>query len=285
MHTVDLLLDSAQIARRVRDLMERHDIAKHNQSSELARILALSFSQAHRKMRGNSPWTLVQIKKVASHFGEPPRTLIDTFTETEATPTKGVAHDSTLVIGEKELPCLAWIGNLFLSGRPSEYLAIRQNDSWRIYESDHAPSGAQFYVELIEIRPRQTETDKPTIAVVDDERDSADVLCDYFNERGFKASPFYNTNEFLDSLRKNPFDGYVIDWMLGRGTSEKAIEEIRASENSEAPIILLTGELQTGKADESDIARVIRKYNVDCLEKPARLSLLTANLSKKLKLN
>lgn len=285
MHTVDLLLDSAHIARRVQDLMERHDIGKRNQSGELARILDLSFSQAHRKMRGNSPWTLVQIKKVASHYGESPSTLIETFADTETTPTKGVAHDAVLVIGEKELPCLAWIGNVFLSGRPPEFLAVRQNENWRIYESDHAPAEPQFCVELIEIRPRRTEADKPTIAVVDDDRDSADGLCDYFNERGFKASPFYSADVFLDSLRKNPFDGYVIDWILGRETSEKAIEEIRDSENSEAPIILLTGELQTGKVDESDIARVIRKSNVDCLEKPARLSLLTANLSKKLKLS
>lgn len=286
MDTDDLLLDSEQIASRVRAMMERHNIAKRKQSSELCRILKLSFTQAHRKMSGRSPWALAQIKKVAIHFGESPRALIDTFAGTETTPTKGVAHDATLMIGSKEIPCLAWIGSEFIGNKPPEFLATMQNNTWRIYEAGVAPATAPTYsVELIEIRPRQAEADKPTIAVVDDEHDSADSLCDYFNARGFKATPFYNMDQFMLALQKSPFDGYVIDWLLGRETSEKAIEEIRASENPDAPIILLTGELQTGKADETDIARVIRKSNVDCLEKPARLSLLAANLSKKLALS
>ncbi len=286
MNMDELLLDSEHIAGRVREMMERHNIGKRKQSSELCRILGLTFTHARRKITGRSPWALAQIKKVAIHFEESPRALIDTFAGTETTPTKGVAHDATLVIGSKEIPCLAWIGSEFIGNKPPEFLATMQNNTWRIYEAGVAPATAPTYsVELIEIRPRQSEADKPTIAVVDDEHDSADGICDYFNERGFKATPFYSTVDFLKALRKNPFDGYVIDWLVGRETSEKAIEEIRASENPDAPIILLTGELQTGKADETDIARVIRKSNVDCLEKPARLFLLAANLSKKLALS
>ena len=57
--------DSIAVAERVRELMSRHGIGKRQQTTELCRILDLSFSQGHRKLRGNSPWTLSQIKKVA----------------------------------------------------------------------------------------------------------------------------------------------------------------------------------------------------------------------------
>src|SRR5580692_2941083 len=63
--------DSLAVAERVRELMTRHGIGKRQQTAELCRILDLSFSQGHRKLRGNSPWTLSQIKKVAEVFGEP----------------------------------------------------------------------------------------------------------------------------------------------------------------------------------------------------------------------
>jgi hypothetical protein len=45
---------------------------------------------------------------------------------------------------------------------------------------------------------------------------------------------------------------------------------------------VLTGELTTGKASESEISQVIRDYDVTCFEKPARLGILVADLSKRL---
>src|ERR1700760_325906 len=84
-----LSADSLAVAERVRELMSRHGIAKRQQTSELCRILDLSFSQGHRKLRGNSPWTLSQIRRVADAFDEPALKLFDSINtrpdETEAT--------------------------------------------------------------------------------------------------------------------------------------------------------------------------------------------------------
>src|ERR1700737_232683 len=60
------------------------------------------------------------------------------------------------------------------------------------------------------------------------------------------------------------------------------IRAVRASENPDAPIFVLTGELLTGKASESEISEVIRQFDVACYEKPARLAILVADLSKRL---
>jgi hypothetical protein len=74
----------------------------------------------------------------------------------------------------------------------------------------------------------------------------------------------------------------VIDWLFGSQTSAAAICAVRASENPDAPIFVLTGELLTGKASESEISEVIRNYDVACYEKPARMAILVADLSKRL---
>ena len=54
----------------VRALMERHGLPKYRQSAWLADAMGLSYSQAHRRMTGASPWSLEDLAKVAALFGE-----------------------------------------------------------------------------------------------------------------------------------------------------------------------------------------------------------------------
>jgi hypothetical protein len=276
--------DNLLVATRVGQLMDRHDVPKQKQTRTLADILVLSFAQAHRKMRGQSTWTFGEIKGVAEAFGEPITVLVDPREENGR-----IATAALLDVGTKLLPCLAWIGEELRGGKQPEYVAVRVADIWRIYSPDDAPTGPRFTVELIEIRPRQADTDKPTIAVVDDDPGddsgdlkTADTICLYLNERGFKATAYYDAPSFRDAAKRVVFDAFVVDWLLGEETAEAAIKDIRESDNPRAPIFLLTGQLDTGNADESDIARVMTTFDVNVLEKPARLPLLAAELNKKL---
>jgi DNA-binding response OmpR family regulator len=141
---------------------------------------------------------------------------------------------------------------------------------------------AAFDVHKIEILPRRADVEKPVIAVVDDDRASADNLHDYLEQSGFTASAFYGLDAFADALQSQVFDAVVIDWLFGSHTSAGAIRAVRASDNPDAPVFVLTGELTTGKASESEISEIIRDYNVACFEKPARLAILVADLSKRL---
>jgi CheY-like chemotaxis protein len=276
-------IDSALVARRVRELMEQHGIAKRNQTSKLSQILGLSFVQAHRKMTGSAAWTLNQIKAVAMHFGQSPGALIESIDSPEAPTTRGTLYEAELAIRDKRLACLASITGVLGADKRCDFVALQQDGGWLIYESADAPEGERFAVERIELRSRQMHSTRPVIAVIDDEKDIADNVCEYLNERGFKAVPYYTAATIRDAVRSRTFDGFIIDWLLGRETAESAIEEIRASQHSNAPITLLTGKLQTGKADEDDIARIIRTFgDIVCLEKPARLSLLAADLAKRL---
>jgi len=50
--------------------MERHGLPKYRQSPWLADALGLSYSQAHRRMTGASAWSLEDLERVGSLFGE-----------------------------------------------------------------------------------------------------------------------------------------------------------------------------------------------------------------------
>jgi CheY-like chemotaxis protein len=273
--------DSVAVAERVRELMSRHGIAKRQQTSELCRILDLSFSQGHRKLRGNSPWTLSQIRKVAEVFGEPAAQLFGAQT-LDPGMVGATAQEALFCVGTLELACTAWVGAPVEAGSRPEFIAWSKQDQWRVVRHDGALYQNAFEVHKIEIYPRRAEADKPLIAVVDDDHASADNLRDYLERSGFAAMAIYGLTAFAETLQTQVFDGVVIDWLFGNQTSADAIRAVRGSENPDAPIFVLTGELLTGKASESEISEIVRSYDVACYEKPARMAILVADLSKRL---
>ena len=273
--------DSIAVAERVRELMSRHGIGKRQQTTELCRILDLSFSQGHRKLRGNSPWTLSQIKKVAEVFGEPAAQLFGA-QSLDPGMVGAIAQESVFSVGGIELACTAWVGAPLEPGSRPEFVAYSKMGQWRVTRHDGALYQSAFEVHKIEIYPRRSEADKPLIAVVDDDQASADNLRDYLERSGFTSVAIYGLGAFVVQLQTQVFDGVVIDWLFGNQTSAAAIRAVRASENPEAPVFVLTGELLTGKASESEISEIIRNYNVACYEKPARMAILVADLSKRL---
>src|SRR3982751_5014777 len=96
--------DPATLAVRcVRALMERHGLPKYRQSAWLADATGLSYSQAHRRMTGTSPWSLEDLAQVAALFGE---TLAEVLAVTQ-TPT---SVTGTLNMGPTRLPCQLWLG-------------------------------------------------------------------------------------------------------------------------------------------------------------------------------
>src|ERR1700739_2221828 len=122
--------DSMAVADRVRELMSRHGIGKRQQTTELCRILDLSFSQGHRKLRGNSPWTLSQIKKVAEAFGEPAAQLFGAQT-LDPGMVGANAQEALFCIGAVEMACIAWIGAQIEAGTRPDFIAYSKSGQWR----------------------------------------------------------------------------------------------------------------------------------------------------------
>ncbi|MDG0025774.1 helix-turn-helix domain-containing protein [Trinickia sp. Y13] len=281
MTTEATLADSLTVADRVRALMVRHGISKRQQTTELCRILDLSFSQGHRKLRGSSPWTLAQIRKVAEAFGEPPTQLFGT--QENGIGGAGVQPREAMInVGAFEGPCIAWIGEQLGPYERAEFVAYGEGDRWRIVWCDGVPGERAHEVLKIEIHPRRTQAQRASVAVVDADPAAAEALCDYLAQNGFAATAYDELSTFIEALRTKTFDAVITDWLFGERTAASAIEAVRRSPRPDAAIFLLTGDLLTGKASESDISEVIRRFDVACYEKPARLAILVADLSKRL---
>ncbi|VXD05028.1 helix-turn-helix domain-containing protein [Serratia oryzae] len=271
--------DSQSIAGKVRELFLHHGIGKRQHAKELSHILDLSFSHAHRKLKGQSPWTLEQISRVAVALGEKPAAIIDLVPESDAL-AQTMAQDAIFWVAGVELPCVGYIGDELTGGRLAEFVALLQEGQWTIYRADEAPAGQRFCVELIEIRPSSVEDERLSIAVLDDAHQVADELTKYLNAQGFSAVAFYDVASFCQALIKSPFDGYVVDWLIGQETAQKCIETIRTSDHPDAPVLVLTGQLGTDLR-ESEIARAMRDYDVlGPYEKPVRLHVIEAALQR-----
>lgn len=271
--------DSQSIAGKVRELFLQHGIGKRQHAKELSRILDLSFSHAHRKLKGQSPWTLEQINSVALALGETPASIVDILPESEPVGST-VAQDAIFSVAGVALPCVAHISSELVGIKQAEFVGLQQDGQWMVYRASEAPQGKRFAVELIEIRPCHSEDDRLSIAVLDDAHQAADELTKYLNSQGFNAVAFYDVSSFCQALAKNPFDGYVVDWLIGHETAQKCIETIRTSDHADAPILVLTGQLGTDLR-ESEIARAMRDYDVlGPYEKPVRLHVIEAALQR-----
>ncbi|MHA7849052.1 helix-turn-helix domain-containing protein [Serratia sp. D1N4] len=271
--------DSQSIAGKVRELFLHHGVGKRQQAKELSRILDLSFSHAHRKLKGQSPWTLEQINRVAVALGENLAAIVDILPENDVL-AQTMVQDAIFSVAGVELPCIGHIGDELAGGRLAEFVALQQEGQWRIYRADEAPAGQRFCVELIEIRPGSVDDERLSIAVLDDAHQAADELTKYLNAQGFSAVAFYDVASLCQALHKSPFDGYVVDWLIGQETAQQCIETIRSSDHPDAPVLVLTGQLGTDLR-ESEIARAMRDYDVlGPYEKPVRLHVIEAALQR-----
>jgi CheY-like chemotaxis protein len=275
----DSEFDSLSVATRVRELMERHRIGERKQSSKLAEMLEMGYSEAHRKMQGKGVWTITHLCKVAQALGEPVSALIGHAGRPDM-PGATTCRDATFTVGTREFPCLAWIGDAISAAHRPELVAVQVAGAWRVVDAAAAPSGVLHPVEKIEIRPR--ELNRPKVAIVDDEHDSADAVRDYLNEVGYAAFAFYTPQCVRDAMRTTVFDAYVIDWMLGSETSEDLVRHIRTITATTTPIMLLTGKLVSGQADQSELGRAMVRFNLLWHEKPAKQAIIVAELKKAL---
>ncbi len=273
--------DSLAVAERVRELMSRNGIGKRQQTTELCRILDLSFSQGHRKLRGSSPWTLSQIRKVAAAYGEPAAQLFGA-QSLDPGMVGASAHDAVLIAGVAELPCTVWIGAQLEPGARPEFVAYEHQGRWRVLRHTGALYQSAYDVHKIEIYPRQAENERLLVAVVDPDRVSADAVCRHLDEQGFATAHFERLPAFLEALQSQAFDAVLTEWIFDGRPATAAIRAVRTSENPFAPIFVLTGAMRAGQASEADISDVMRAFDVVCYEKPARLGILCADLARRL---
>jgi ActR/RegA family two-component response regulator len=265
--------DSTSLAVRcVRALMERHGLPKYRQSAWLADATGLSYSQAHRRLSGAAPWTLEELERVGALFGERIEQVVALGQSRSADEVPAV-----MTLGSTTLQCRLWIGEVLEAPAQESVVAVRTSTGWAAVSAAEATSGPAYRIERIE--PRSGAGTKKVVAVLDDDKDLTDTICEHLLASGHDARPFYDSAALLKSSTLVRYDGYVVDWIVGETSALELIAALR-SVDAVCPIIVLTAQVLSGLVDEADIADAVRTYNLGFSEKPVRMSILSAMLAR-----
>ena len=260
--------------RLVHAVMQRHAVPPRQRHSALEVILGISYQQARRRTSGAVAWTLDELRRVAEHYGESLGSLFG------AAPSDG-GRSATLLVGPARVPCTLWLGvGPKVAGRTGPLTAIQHvSGEWLVSPLVEFGEGPSFDVRRLVVQMEQHLLRR--VAVVDDDVDLADSLAKYLSHSGIDAQAFFSFATLTEALNAVPFDGYVLDWLIGRDDAESVIQRIRTK--ASCPIVILTGQIESGNVKESRIAAVCSTYRVQNLDKPARpssiLSLLEAGFA------
>ncbi|NUZ05754.1 helix-turn-helix domain-containing protein [Piscinibacter koreensis] len=255
--------------RYVRALLERHGLPKYRQSAWLADATGLSYSQAHRRLNGASPWSLEDLERVAAMFGE---SLADLVSAPQRSSVAGV-----MKLGPANLPCQLWLGSTAENPRPNDLVAIRTATGWTALTASEAAEHVAYRVERLEATP--SAPSRRVIAVLDDDQDLAGSICSHLGDSGYDPRAFYRTADLEAAAQTTSFEGFVIDWLVGESSALDLIATLRAQHPS-APIVVLTAQVLTGMVQESEIADAVAAYNLVFAEKPVRMAILSASLAR-----
>ena len=93
------------ISKAILAVLDRHAVPERQRLATLQAAVEMSYQQVRRRMMGESPWNVDEIKRLASHFREPLFGLLGTLVD-------DVGHQATLHLGGVALPCSIWLGPL-----------------------------------------------------------------------------------------------------------------------------------------------------------------------------
>lgn len=254
---------------RIREILTQHGVAQRQHIKTLANILGLHYVSVQQKITGVKSWTDEQIAKITEHFGESVEIMTPSYEDRE--------WNAILLMGTVPQRCLIQIDPVATYPEAENMVAVEEQGTWIVQAANVlAQDDLAHRVLSIKFLPA------PRIAVLDDDARVPRGIAAGLATKGIQVQQFTAPNALIEAARSEMFEAYILDWMLGRKqTAEHVIDTIRATVSSTAPIYVLTGELSTEVVTESDLARMVARYDVSILEKPALLTILAATLYKK----
>jgi len=248
-------------------LLARAGLQPRQRMTYVAETLGIGYQQARRRMIGETPWTVDDVARLAASCGE---TLSTLFSAASPDEPIGTGTAAEIALGQARVPCLVWIGAKATSRQLSPVVALQQaKDQWLVVPTANALGEESFEVERVLIQVGKPKRHR--VAVLDDDEIIATGIADYMNATGLDARAFFSLDELLEEISVKPFDGYVVDWLIDKQNTRSLIATIRAKDQT-CPIVLLTGQLQRGNADESELASIASFYRLTYFEKPIRTS-------------
>ena len=276
--------DFVHLPEVMRFVMSNADVHRSVHAKKLAGVIGVSVPQAYKKLNGRSDMTLPQIDAFNKAFGVHILSTVaqprdDDSIQNEATRIA----DALFLVGKREVSCSITLGPSVREGYQQRYAGYRLNSVWYVNEVTVCPADTALYeIERLVINLDSGEPRPTSIAVVDDERGTADNLRHYLAAKGYKAFAFYDMSSARSAIELTHFDGYFLDWRLAQGTSEKLIKHIRTIQPT-APIIVSTAGGADGQDGQAILASLVSQYNVSCQRKPMTMKLLTSLMADALK--
>lgn len=251
----------------VRSLLQRHGIPSVRHVTSVAEILGVGYTLVYRRWNGAVAWELEEIERVAAHFGE---SLAEVFSVGGEGRVPGV-----LVVGAARVPCQISIGGIVRKPSRDSLVAVKLADHWAAVPGDVESEADRFAIlELVvsgdSERPRR-------IAVLDDDEDEARSLAEHFSTLDCEAQAFVRVDDLVAAMRRRPFDGFVVDWVLDEGSAVELIAMIHA-DDPECPIAILTGKLEADVDVEREVTGALSTYKLLFFQKPTRPAIISSQL-------
>ncbi|MFL9871427.1 helix-turn-helix domain-containing protein [Paraburkholderia megapolitana] len=272
-------MDSNQdIAARVRQLLDDKGVPRHKQVAIAGELLDLSASHAHRKMKGNSQWTLAQVKTIAKAFNVDPLTLIKDQSDDGSLTGREVSAE--LKMGEASILCRAVLHNDPVApGRDYDttFFAEKRLPDWLIHYSN-TPLGGTYPVSKISINCDKHFRPSRMVAILEDNVETSGELSTFLNNHNYDTAEFQSIEELEAALDSRQFDAFILDWILDGTITAPAVELIRRRLGDDIPIIILTGYAKSPVHLEQ-IATAMLQFNViGPYEKPIKGPIIKAAL-------
>lgn len=253
-------------------------IARHKQTAEVAGLLGMAKTSVFRKFKGESSFSLPELKVIADHFG----TDVDTLRGVTTGGAGPSGRSGAFEPASLHVPGLPSAGQLqpgaaLAPDDVCDLVAVQREGRWHVFPAGAAElagtTGHAVAALTITALPRQR------VALLEDDANAAAIVAMALQAEGMVVHTFREAEALVAAVAQRPYQAYVIDWLLGRGTAENAIRQVRARQ-PRAPIAITTGALHTGAETEGALIPFAEQFTVGIFEKPFRQAVLASYLRR-----
>lgn len=266
-------------------LFDRFGIPERRRSGEIMKATGLTFHAANRRVRGPDliDISVGDLKKLLQRFGMTLAEFFMTVVPDDSTADGRVSSvPAAFSLGDALVPCQLWPGQELRTMPRGVMICWPAAEGWVVGTAQLAPPTARPHAVARVLIDHPTPLARGRIAVLDDNTDITQSVCEALTNAGFVAAPFSTVSELRDSVKRRPFDAYILDWIVRDETVRSLIEDLRAKSPS-CVVAVLTGQVQSGRAQPEEIAETMSTYGATYFEKPVTMPILLAWMAQQLK--